>query len=331
MTAGQIREYVAVTSKWRAKIIKRWRLVLLLLAVVVSVTVPYLFTRSTTNSALDASRWVATSAQVRVTVYRLLYRLRDIEAATYSVLQGVRSDDIKQRIQRSAEQIDPLLATLRGLTLDNANQQARLGALKSVVEHRVRLMRQARTLYAAGNPGAAYRALGKAANVFPYSALAEDIVHAEKRMQARRDTLANHKTWTARLVQTGAALAQLLLLGLVAVLAERAAAHRLRAERISRHAVARAQRIVQTVREPMAILDGDLNLVMVNAAFEELYGDTGAVGADTRAARHELSDVGNGAWSDEALRQRLVDVLARDRELWDYELAQTTMDGVDRH
>jgi len=320
-----------VTSKWRAKIIKRWRLVLLLLAVVVSVTVPYLFTRSTTNSALDASRWVATSAQVRVTVYRLLYRLRDIEAATYSVLQGVHSDDIHRRIQRGAEQIEPLLATLRGLTLDNANQQARLGALKSVVEHRVRLMRQARTQYAAGNPGAAYRALGKAANVFPYSALAEDIVHAEKRMQARRDTLANHKTWTARLVQTGAALAQLLLLGLVAVLAERAAAHRLRAERISRHAVARAQRIVQTVREPMAILDGDLNLVMVNAAFEELYGDTGAVGADTRAARHELSDVGNGAWSDEALRQRLVDVLARDRELWDYELAQTTMDGVDRH
>src|SRR5699024_6619551 len=186
-------------------------------------------------------------------------------------------------------------------------------------------------LYAAGNPGAAYRALGKAANVFPYSALAEDIVRAEKRMQARRDTLANHKTRTARLVQTGAALAQLLLLGLVAVLAERAAAHRLRAERISRHAVARAQRIVQTVREPLAILDGDLNLVMVNAAFEELYGDTGTVGADTWTARHELSDVGNGAWSDEALRQRLVDVLARDRELWDYELAQTTMDGVDRH
>lgn len=328
---GVVQGYQLVTGKWRVHVIRRWRLVLLLLAVAVSVSVPYLVTRSTTNSALDASHWVASSAQVRVTVYRLLYRLRDMEAATYSVLQGVRSDDLQRRIKRSGEQIAPLLATLRGLTLDNANQQARLGALKAVVEHRVALMRKARKLYVAGNPAAAYRALGKAANVFPYSVLAEDVVQAEKRMQVQRDETARHKTRTARLVQTGAALAQLLLLGLVAVLAERAAAHRLRAERISRHAVARAQRIVQTVREPMAILDGHLNLSMVNAAFEELYGDAGAVGADTDAARHELSDVGQGAWSDEAVRQRLIDVLARDRELWDYELAQTTMDGVDRH
>ncbi|HET7269137.1 MAG TPA: ATP-binding protein [Oleiagrimonas sp.] len=318
-------------GKWHARLLKRWRLALLLLAVVVSVMLPYLFTRSTTNSALDASHWVATSSQVRVTVYRLLYRLRDIEAATYSVLQGVRSDDLTQRIERGAAQIEPLLATLRGLTLDNADQQARLGALKNVVEHRVALMRKARKLYAAGHPAAAYRALGKAANIYPYSALAEDIVRAEKRMQVQRDEVARRKTRTAQLVQTGAALAQLLLLGLVAVLAERAALHRLRAERISRHAIVRAQRIVQTVREPMAILDSRLNLSMVNAAFEELYGDTGAVGAETEAARHELSDVGDGAWSDDAVRQRLIDVLARDRELWDYELAQTTIDGVDRH
>src|SRR5699024_6551907 len=37
-----------------------------------------------------------------------------------------------------------------------------------------------------------------------------------------------------------------------------------------------------------------------------------------------------GAWGDEAVRQRLLDVIMRGRELWDYELEQTTMDGVDR-
>jgi hypothetical protein len=34
---------------------------------------------------------------------------------------------------------------------------------------------------------------------------------------------------------------------------------------------------------------------------------------------------------DEVLQQRLRDVLLRDRELWDYELTQRTIDGIERH
>jgi light-regulated signal transduction histidine kinase (bacteriophytochrome) len=41
--------------------------------------------------------------------------------------------------------------------------------------------------------------------------------------------------------------------------------------------------------------------------------------------------MGEGAWSDSVLLQRLTDVLLRDRELWDYDLIQRTVDGVDRH
>ncbi len=303
----------------------RWRMAALLLAVLISVLVPWMVNRSTTNSALDASEWVTHSAQVRTTVYKLLYRLRDMEAATYSMLQGVNTSMLAQRIDTGRGQIKPLLATLRGLTIDNPNQQARLGALTSVVEHRVGLMQQARKLYAVGDTGGAYRALGKAANVFPYSDLAEDIVHAESRLQQQRIDDSERKSRIARRVQLGAALAQFLLLGLVVLISERAIAHRLRAERISRQAVARAQRIVQTVREPLAIVDGQLRLLMVNAAFDELYGQS-----EDDAARL-LPEVGGGAWDNKALCQRLLDVIHRGRELWDYELEQVTMDGVDRY
>ncbi|HEX7340591.1 MAG TPA: ATP-binding protein [Rhodanobacteraceae bacterium] len=314
-------------ARWRNRGVVRWQLLLLLLAVVVSVAGPYYFTRRTTNSALKASQWVAHSAEVRVTVYKLLFRLRDGEAATYSVLQGVRSPDLKQRIARSDAQIVPLLATLRGLTLDSPDQQARLGALRAVVEHRDKLMDKARQDYAKGDPASAYQALGRAANEFPYAGLADAIVQAETNRQMQRAAISEHKTRQAQAVQIGAALFQLLLLGLVAIVSERSVAHRLRAERISRQAVARAERIVQTVREPMAIIDAKLEVLMANAAFDELYETSGVVKPGTRVA---LANIGSGAWVDEALHQRLLDVVARDRELWDYELAQTTMDGVDR-
>jgi PAS domain S-box-containing protein len=303
----------------------RWGLVALLLAVAISVVVPWLVARNTTDNAMNAAQWVDHSGRIRAHVYKLLYRLRDMEAATYSELQGVTSADLAQRIDKAEAEIQPLLADLRQLTLDNPDQQTRLGALSSVVEHRVSLMQQAGKDYAAGDPGAAYQALGRAAKVFPYSDLAADIVHAEARLQDQRVRALAHRSRVARQVQTGVAAAQLLLLALVVVVSERAIKRRLMAERISRQAVARAERIVQTVREPMVVLNEQLHPLMVNAAFEELYGPA------RNEAEPTLDAVGEGAWSDEALNQRLLDVAHRGRELWDYELEQTTTDGVDRH
>ncbi|HET7664410.1 MAG TPA: ATP-binding protein, partial [Rhodanobacteraceae bacterium] len=243
----------------------------------------------------------------------------------YSVLQGVDNLDIRKRVDQAQAQIQPLLAILHGLTIDNPRQRARLDALEVVVEHRVELMQLARKRYAAGDEKGADRALGMAAKEFPYGDLAESMVQAESRLLTRRADISAHKARTAWMVGTGTAVAQLLLLGLVVVVSERSIARRLHAERISRQAVARSQRIVQTVREPMAILDGQLRLLMVNAAFNELYGHTQG------ERKHQLAEVGEGAWARDVLLQRLRDVIARDRELWDYELEQSTMDGVDRH
>ncbi|HET8554576.1 MAG TPA: ATP-binding protein [Rhodanobacteraceae bacterium] len=300
-------------------------MVVLLLIVAVSVTVPWWASRNATVGALKAADQVAHSVQLRTAVYELLYRLRDMEAGIYSVLQGVDNPDIRKRVDQAQAQIEPLLAILHGLTIDNPGQRARLDALEAVVGHRVDLMRLARRRHVAGDDKGAYRALGEAAEKFPYGDLAENIVQAESRLLTRRAEISAHRARTAWLVGTGTAVAQLLLLGLVVVLSERAIAKRLHAERISRQAVARAQRIVQTVREPMAVLDGQLRLLMVNAAFNELYGQTQG------DRKHRLADVGEGAWAKDVLLQRLRDVIARDRELWDYELEQSTMDGVDRH
>jgi len=64
--------------------------------------------------------------------------------------------------------------------------------------------------------------------------------------------------------------------------------------------------------------------VMHNPAFAEVFGvGDGGVGA-------RLDELGGGAWSGSETRQRLADVLARGRELWDHEVAWRGADGRER-
>src|SRR3546814_8591934 len=82
--------------------------------------------------------------------------------------------------------------------------------------------------------------------------------------------------------------------------------------------------MLETVREPIVVGDKELRVVMHNAAFAELFGVEGdAVGKP-------LAEVGNAAWDDEETLRRLGDVMARDRELWDFERRQETADGNER-
>ena len=75
--------------------------------------------------------------------------------------------------------------------------------------------------------------------------------------------------------------AQLMLLGLVVYFSRRQLGKRLSAELESRKANARAQAVLQTVREPIVLVDGKLQVVMHNAAFAELYG----IGDEIRGER----------------------------------------------
>ncbi len=74
------------------------------------------------------------------------------------------------------------------------------------------------------------------------------------------------------------------------------------------------------------LLDRSLRVQMHNPAFAELYG----LDEETSAEGLPLDSIGDGAWADAVVRQRLTDVLLRGRELWDYEHEQRTADDVVR-
>ena len=67
-----------------------------------------------------------------------------------------------------------------------------------------------------------------------------------------------------------------------------------------------AQAVVDTVREPLLVLDGELRVVSANAAFYRMFRV--APGETTGRLLYEL---GNGQWNIPALREHLSDVLAR--------------------
>src|SRR5690606_17410869 len=83
--------------------------------------------------------------------------------------------------------------------------------------------------------------------------------------------------------------------------------------------------VLQTVREPIVLLDGELRVVLHNEAFSELYN----VGQEDINLR-PLQSIGDGVWDDALIRQRLADVLLRGRELWDFEHEQRSIDGLVR-
>ncbi|AWM37801.1 Oxygen sensor histidine kinase NreB [Gemmata obscuriglobus] len=76
-----------------------------------------------------------------------------------------------------------------------------------------------------------------------------------------------------------------------------------------------ADAIVQTVREPLVILDGDLRVRAANRSFYRTFGAT-APGTEGRS----LFELGGRQWDIPRLRERLEQVLPRDRHFSDFEV-----------
>ena len=299
----------------------RLRIVLLAIAVLASVLLPYLMLQRMVGETRQASAWVEHSARIKQATTELMYVLRDIENVLLATYTGAPIDGGEEIYAKGRAQVAPLLEQLANLTRDNPDQQSNVGALEAVVGGRVKLFDAALEQLRAKAYDAAGESLGQARELFPFRVPAEAILDLEQGLYVDRSALADVRTRQARYATFGAFTAQLLLLGAVIFLSERQTLRRIAAEQRANRAVARSRSIVQNVREPILLLDASLSLLMTNAAFREVYGGDGdSVGA-------ALATLGSGAWNDPALLQRLADVAARGRELWDHELAQDTADG----
>jgi signal transduction histidine kinase len=308
----------------KQRTVLRWRLAGLLIAVLVIVALPYVLTRSSAADATRARDWVTHTAEVRARAFGLEATLRDSEAAIYALLAGSSDRALIERARYAHNRAPELVRELRTLTVDNTDQQVRMGSLETVTIGRVTLMDQALARLSAGDKAGAYASMADGGRLFAFRDTLNAMVADEDRLLAERRVQAQRSERNNQWVLMGTSATQIFLLVTLVVLSERQIAQRLEAETLARFAVQRSGLIVQAVREPIAMLDAKLNTLLVNEAFAELYG------MEDHGASVPLASLGNGAWSAPALLQRLSDVLARDRELWDFEMNQRTVDGLDR-
>ncbi|MFA6232426.1 MAG: ATP-binding protein [Rhodanobacter sp.] len=313
------------TDYWKTRGILRWRTAGLLLAMLIIVGLPYLVTRTTAADSQRANAWLNHSSVIKAMTYRIAYIVHDSEAASYRMLAGDQDDLTRARSLRAAKVVPTLLQQLRLMTRDNPDQQTLIGSLENSVNGRLILMNQALSRVQQANAAGARQSLRDADDLFPINPQITSIVENEDALLSVRQVAAQRQVFNGRVVLTVTALAQLLLLAIIVVASERQIGQRELAETREDRAVQRSRLIFQAVREPIALFDANLNSLLVNNAFSELYG------GDLQEQSLPLAEIGDGAWGDKLLLQRLRDVLLRDRELWDHDAVQRTIDGLERH
>ncbi|MCF5091234.1 Phytochrome-like protein cph1 [compost metagenome] len=300
----------------------RWRLPALALAAAAIIVVPWLTLRKLQQDNELAMGWVTHTQQVTVALQQLQTDVRDIESAALTLSKGVDAPGLRERMAK-ANDIPERLAELGRMTRDNPDQLIRIGRIQSMLEGRMGVARE----LARSEPNSDQRELVQDLSTrYPIRGLVEELQASEEALLAQRAAQAERQKRQTNFVSWSSLLVQLALLGLVLWLLQRQIGRRLQAERQSQRAAARAASVLQTVREPIVLLDRELRVQLHNPAFSELYGLQ-----DERADGLLLENVGEGAWRDPVVRQRLADVLLRGRELWDFEHEQRGADGMSRY
>ena len=297
----------------------RWRLPLLALVVLLIVLVPFLLQRVADRRVAEAADLVVHTLEVENTLQMLSAAIRNLEGAGLASAAGAAAPILTERVAYSEALITPLLDQAEELTRDNPRQQVRMGALRTSLEQRIAQIERVK----AAAPAARLKEIQRLIEDYPVQAPISTLIQTERDILAARNADAERVHRQAQVLAWGSLGAQVLLIFGLAALAMRDADRRTAAEVTSRRADARASVVLDTVREPIVLVDAGLRVVMHNAAFAELFGIDG----DVRGT--SLAEAGD-AWSDEETLRRLRDVLLRGRELWDFERRQRTVDGVER-
>ncbi|HFK2921057.1 sensor histidine kinase [Stenotrophomonas beteli] len=300
----------------------RWRLPALALAAAAIIVVPWLTLRKLQQDSEEAMAWVNHTQAVGVALQQLQADVRDVESAALTLSKGIDAPGLRERMAK-ANEIPERLAELGRMTRDNPDQLIRIGRIQSMLDGRLAVARE----LARSEPDSDQRALVQDLSTrYPIRGLVEELQASEQALLTARAEQAARQRKQTELVSWSSLVVQLALLGLVLWLLQRQIGRRLHAERQSLRSAARAASVLQTVREPIVLLDRDLRVQLHNPAFAELYGLH-----DERADGLLLETVGDGAWKDPVMRQRLSDVLLRGRELWDFEHEQRAADGMVRY
>jgi PAS domain S-box-containing protein len=209
---------------------------------------------------------------------------------------------------------------LRQLTADKPEQQRRLDALEPLISLRVRTAEANIVARTTRGPSAAEQTLskgpGKRSMDAIRGAIAEMAAAENQLLQHHSDELRASNAQTLALFM---ALVILLggLLTAVLFLVRRNAAALQRELEITEKARVYAENIVDTVREPLLVLDAGLRVQSANRSFYQIFRVT-----PQQTEGKLLYELGNGQWDIPALRPLLAEILPQHTSFQDFEVEE---------
>ena len=247
----------------------RWRLPALTTAIFLIVVVPALLLQQMARSTEDANNWVLHSQQVRQWSQQLESSTRDVEAAALMRSHGIELPVLNERMREGRASIDKTIAALIEGTRDNPAQQVRIGRLQSTIERRMAL---AESIARSRDPERTRALIQDMTVDNPMRDMIDQLQASEATLLLERDRESARRRVQYVALSWGALVVQLLLMATIVWLLRRQIRQRVVAEQVSARSTARAASVLQTVREPIVLLDNQQRLVLYNAAFAELYG-----------------------------------------------------------
>jgi PAS domain S-box-containing protein len=277
-----------------------------------------------TTRMLETLRWVDHTLEVRLELEHALVGIVDAETAERGYLLTGREQSLasfEPGLEIARQSID----SVRKLTEDNAEQQRRLERLIPLLDQKTSRMRDQMKVRQTSGLEAATATVETPEGrqlMEEIRGIIRQMGDTEDQLLATRSQAAQAASHVTLFVVVAGSAGIITLMVIVAWSTRRELKTRNESARIQQAARAYAESIVDTVREPLLVLDRQMRVERANHAYYQAF-DTSP--ADTE--NHWLAELGHGQWNHPRLADLLTAALNLDEKFedleWEYEFPAT--------
>lgn len=270
-----------------------------------------------TERTLKTLQWVGHTRQVQSELEEMLVSVVNAETQVrgYQLTGKEPSIDL---FEPSIEKARESFESLRKLTRDNPDQQKRLDRLAPLIVEKITFMEKLRNVRREQGLEAGAALVGTLEGkrlMDQIRAIIREMEQDEDALLRERSAAAQQALHTTTAVVFVASASAIALVGFSVRSVRRELVLRRKSEQVLEVSRAYAESIVDTVREPLLVIDEQLRVQRANRSFYQVFHKT----ASETEGRPFL-ELENGAWSDPGLRSCLENTLAKNQRFDDFEL-----------
>lgn len=287
---------------------------------IVLIVVGAMFAFWGTASMLSTLRSVDRSLETRLEMEKTIAALGDAEASLRGYLL-TGNDSFLRTFEPRLLQARKALARLRRLTGNTPEQQQRLDQLVPLLEQKIDYMRNQVKVRGEGGLNASIALVDGTQGQQLGQAIREGIQQmgdTEDQLLEKRAAAARSSFQLTLGVMVAGSVGIIVLLVIAAQFTRRQVEARNEAARVQKTARDYAESIVNTVREPLLVLDHEMRVERANRAYYQAFQTTPA-----ETERRSLTEIGQGQWNQPRLARLLAAALNLNENFddieWEYE------------